>query len=38
MNKKIRALIEVIKAKNEQAKSFLDGESKDIEKANALFD
>lgn len=37
MNKKIRALIEVIKAKNEQAKSFLDGESKDIEKANALF-
>lgn len=38
MNKKIRALLEVIKAKNEQAKSFLDGESKDIEKANALFD
>lgn len=38
MNKKIRALIEEIKAKNEQAKSFLDGESKDIEKANALFD
>lgn len=38
MNKKIRALIEVIKAKNEQAKSFLDGESKDIEKANVLFD
>lgn len=38
MNKKIRALIEEIKAKNEQAKSFLDGESKNIEKANALFD
>lgn len=38
MNKKIRALLEVIKAKNEQAKSFLDGESKDIEKANTLFD
>lgn len=38
MNKKIRALLEVIKAKNEQAKSFLDGESNDIEKANALFD
>lgn len=38
MNKKIRALLEVIKAKNEQAKAFLDGESKDIEKANALFD
>lgn len=38
MNKKIRALLEVIKAKNEQAKSFLDGESKNIEKANALFD
>lgn len=38
MNKKIRALLEVIKAKNEQAKSFLDGESKDIKKANALFD
>lgn len=38
MNKKIRALIEEIKAKNEQAKSFLDGESKNIEEANALFD
>lgn len=37
MNKKIRALIEQISEKNETAKSYLDGENKDIEKANAIF-
>ena len=36
MNKKIRALIEEIKAKNEQAKSFLDGESKNMMKSKYL--
>ena len=37
MNKKIRALLEQISEKNETAKSYLDGENKNIEKANAIF-
>ena len=37
MNKKIRTLLEQISEKNETAKSYLDGENKDVEKANAIF-
>lgn len=38
MNKKMRELLAGIQAKTAEAKSFMDGENKDIEKANALMD
>lgn len=36
MNKKMRELLAKIQAKNEEAKGFMEGENKDVEKANAL--
>lgn len=38
MNKKMREILAQIQAKTAEAKSFMDGESKDVEKANALMD
>lgn len=38
MNKKMREILAQIQAKTTEAKSFMDGENKDIEKANALMD
>ena len=38
MNKKMREILAQIQAKTAEAKSFMDGENKDIEKANALMD
>lgn len=38
MNKKMRELLASIQAKTNEAKSLMDGENKDLEKANALFD
>lgn len=38
MNKKMREILAQIQSKTAEAKSFLTGESKDIEKANALMD
>ena len=38
MNKKMREILAQIQAKTEEAKSLMDGENKDIEKANALLD
>lgn len=38
MNKKMRELLAKIQAKTAEAKSFMDGENKDVEKANALMD
>ena len=38
MNKKMRELLAKIQAKTSEAKSFMDGENKDVEKANALMD
>ena len=38
MNKKMREILAKIQTKTEEAKSFMDGENKDIEKANALMD
>ena len=38
MNKKMRDILSKIQAKTEEAKSFMDGENKDVEKANALMD
>ena len=38
MNKKMRELLAKIQEKTLQAKAFMDGENKDVEKANALMD
>lgn len=38
MNKKMREILAQIQAKTAEAKSFMDGETKDIEKATALMD
>ena len=38
LNKKMRRIKEAIADKTEQAKSYLDGESKDVDKATALLD
>lgn len=38
MNKKMREILAKIQAKTAEAKSLMDGENKDIEKANALLD
>lgn len=38
MNKKMRELMAQIQAKTVEAKSFMDGENKDLEKANGLLD
>lgn len=38
MNKKMREILAQIQAKTNEAKSFMDGENKDVEKANALMD
>lgn len=38
MNKKMREILTKIQAKTAEAKSLMDGENKDIEKANALLD
>lgn len=38
MNKKMRELLSKIQEKTLQAKAFMDGENKDVEKANALMD
>lgn len=38
MNKKMRELLSAIQEKTVQAKAFMDGENKDMEKANALMD
>ena len=38
MNKKMREILAKIQAKTNEAKGYMDGENKDLEKANALFD
>ena len=38
MNKKMREILSKIQEKTAQAKAFMDGENKDVEKANALMD
>lgn len=38
MNKKMREILAQIQAKTAEAKSFMEGETKDVEKANALMD
>ena len=38
MNKKMREILAKIQAKTKEAKSFMEGENKDLEKANALMD
>ena len=38
MNKKMREILAAIQAKTAEAKSFMDGENKDVEKATALMD
>ena len=38
MNKKMREILALIQAKTLEAKGFMDGENKDVEKANALMD
>lgn len=38
MNKKMREILTKIQEKTAQAKAFMDGENKDVEKANALMD
>ena len=38
MNKKMREILSKIQEKTVQAKAFMDGENKDVEKANALMD
>lgn len=38
MNKRMRELLTLIQAKSLEAKSFMEGENKDVEKANALLD
>ena len=38
MNKKMREILAKIQAKTTEAKGYMDGENKDLEKANALFD
>jgi HK97 family phage major capsid protein len=38
MNKKMREILAKIQAKTAEAKGFMDGENKDVEKANALMD
>ena len=38
MNKKMRELLAKIQSKTAEAKSFMDGENKDVEKANAIMD
>lgn len=38
MNKKMREILAQIQVKTAEAKSFMDGENKDVEKANALMD
>jgi HK97 family phage major capsid protein len=38
MNKRMRELLEQIQAKSELAKGYLDGENKDVEKANEIMD
>ena len=38
MNKKMREILAKIQAKTAEAKGFMEGENKDIDKANALMD
>ena len=38
MNKKMREILAKIQAKTEEAKSYMNGENKDVEKANAIMD
>lgn len=38
MNKKMREILAQIDAKTKEAKSFMEGENKDLDKANALMD
>jgi division protein CdvB (Snf7/Vps24/ESCRT-III family) len=38
MNKKMREILAQIQAKTAEAKSFMDGENKDVAKATALMD
>ena len=38
MNKELRELLSKMEAKTQEAKKYLDGENKDLEKAQVLFD